>query len=306
MDKERNEMAGEQKKAYEIVYDMGSGLVIAKVNINKVKEQNVNARIMKDDMQDMLTANIKKRGQLESLPLLALVGDTLEIISGHHRIKSARAAGLEEIVVFVDVSGLSRIQIAAKQLAHNAISGFDDDNTLREICKMITDVDDMLESALSEEYFKDLEVEVERLATPSVEFDWKVVEFTFLPHQLKDLNLLTENLSHADYIGVADIEQFKPFVDALEKTQKFEDVRSVGTAIHMMIDTALKSLDEKGYGDDIETEWIPVSKLLGGGTVPKSSAEIIKKAVKKAEKEEIITSKNRWQLIEYLCANYLA
>lgn len=306
MGTERKEMAGEQEKIYEVVYDMSSGLVIAKVSINKVKEQDINARVMKDDMQDMLTANIKKRGQLESLPLLVLVGSTLEIISGHHRIKSARAAGLEEIIAIVDISGLSRSQIAAKQLAHNAISGFDDDNTLREICKMITDVDDMLESALPEEYFKNLEIEIERLATPSVEFDWKVVEFAFLPHQLKDLSLLTEKLSHADCIGVASIEQFKPFIDALEKTQKFEDVRSVGTAIHMMINATLNSLGEKGYGDDIETEWIPVSKLLGGGTVPKESAEIINKAIKKAEKDGTITSKNRWQLIEYLCANYLA
>lgn len=40
----------------------------------------------------------------------------------------------------------SRSKIAAKQLAHNAISGFDDDSTLREIVKMIDDVDDMIES----------------------------------------------------------------------------------------------------------------------------------------------------------------
>ena len=34
--------------------------------------------------------------------------------------------------------------MAAKQLAHNAISGFDDQSTLKEIAKMIDDVDDML------------------------------------------------------------------------------------------------------------------------------------------------------------------
>ena len=137
-------MAGEQSKNYEVIYDMGSGLVIAKVNIDFVKEQDINARIMKNEMQDQLTQNIKKRGQLESLPFLVLSNGGLEIVSGHHRIKSARAAGIKELIAIIDVSGLTRSQIAAKQLAHNAIAGFDDESTLREICKMITDVDDML------------------------------------------------------------------------------------------------------------------------------------------------------------------
>lgn len=88
-------MAEEQSKGIqqiegcEVIYDMGSGLVIAKVPLDKVKEQDINARIMKNEMQDQLTANIKKRGQLESLPLFVLVDGKLEIISGHHRVKSA-------------------------------------------------------------------------------------------------------------------------------------------------------------------------------------------------------------------------
>ena len=138
-------MADEYKR-YQVIHDMGSGLLIVKVQLDSLVEQNVNARIMKDQMQDQLTANIQKRGQLESLPLVALIDGKLKIISGHHRIKSARAAGLKEIYCLLDVSGLSKSQEAAKQLAHNAISGFDDQSTLREIAKMISDVDDMLES----------------------------------------------------------------------------------------------------------------------------------------------------------------
>lgn len=34
-------MAGEQSKGYEVIYDMGSGLVIAKVQIDRVKEQDI-------------------------------------------------------------------------------------------------------------------------------------------------------------------------------------------------------------------------------------------------------------------------
>lgn len=59
-------MAEEQSKGIqqiegcEVIYDMGSGLVIAKVPLDKVKEQDINARIMKNEMQDQLTANKKQ------------------------------------------------------------------------------------------------------------------------------------------------------------------------------------------------------------------------------------------------------
>ena len=96
-------MAAEESTAmsYEKIYDMGTGLIIAKVQLDKVREQDINARIMRKEMQDQLTANIKNRGQLESLPLLVEKDGVLEIISGHHRIKSAssamREAGLDEL-----------------------------------------------------------------------------------------------------------------------------------------------------------------------------------------------------------------
>ena len=99
MVKEGKTVAEEQKAKYEIIYDMGTELYIAKVQLAELKEQDINARIMKNEMQDQLTANIKNRGQLESLPLIALMGEKLEIISGHHRVKSAREAGLKEIIV---------------------------------------------------------------------------------------------------------------------------------------------------------------------------------------------------------------
>lgn len=145
MVKEGKTVAEEQKAKYEIIYDMGTELYIAKVQLAELKEQDINARIMKNEMQDQLTANIKNRGQLESLPLIALMGEKLEIISGHHRVKSAREAGLKEIIVILDKSGLTRSKAASKQLAHNAISGFDDESTLREIVKLMDNVDDIRE-----------------------------------------------------------------------------------------------------------------------------------------------------------------
>lgn len=287
-------MAEEQSKGIqqiegcEVIYDMGSGLVIAKVPLDKVKEQDINARIMKNEMQDQLTANIKKRGQLESLPLFVLVDGKLEIIA------------------IVDVSGLSRSKIAAKQLAHNAISGFDDDSTLREIVKMIDDVDDMIESFVGKEIMEEPLEQYDKMLSPAVQFDFKNVTFTFLPHQIKDMDALVKDLESKapDIVGVASYEQCKGFVETLSKYQKFTDIRNVGAAIHSMIENAAQKMDDCGFTE--EGEWTYLAKLFGSNAVPGESASVIQQAIKKAEKEGTITSKNRWQLIEYLCADYLS
>ena len=299
-------MAEEQNKGYELIYDMGSGLQIVKVLIDRVKEQDINARIMKNEMQDQLTANIKKRGQLESLPFLVMNDGKIEIISGHHRIKSARAAGLKEIVAIMDVSGLNRSQIASKQLAHNAIAGFDDESVLREICKMIDDVDDMLESYIGKDIMEEPLEQYEKLISPAVHFDFKNITFAFLPHQVKDMDALLRNLETAspEIIGVAVYEQCKAFVETLSKYQKFTDIRNMGAAIHSMIQAANEKMDDVGY--DGSEEWTYLAKLFGSNAVPAESGNVIQQAIKKAEKEGTVTSKNRWQLIEYLCADYLS
>ncbi|MCM1559657.1 MAG: ParB N-terminal domain-containing protein [Butyrivibrio sp.] len=304
-------MAEEQSKGIQIegcsaIYDMGSGLVIAKVQIDKVKEQDINARIMKNEMQDQLTANIMKRGQLESLPFFVLNNGKLEIISGHHRVKSARAAGLKEVIAIIDVSGLTRSQIAAKQLAHNAISGFDDDSTLREIVKMITDVDDMIESFVGKDIMEEPLEQYDKMLSPAVQFDFKNVTFSFLPHQVQDMDALIKNLeiTAPEIIGVASYEQCKSFVETLSRYQKFTDIRNIGAAIHSMIQNANERMDEVGFNE--EEEWTYLAKLFGSNAVPGESAKVIQQAIKKAEKEGTVTSKNRWQLIEYLCADYLS
>lgn len=304
-------MANEQSESIQVegcsvIYDMGSGLVIAKVQIDKVKEQDINARVMKNEMQDQLTANILKRGQLESLPFLVLKDRNLEIVSGHHRIKSARAAGLKEIIVIVDVSGLSKSQIAAKQLAHNAISGFDDDSTLREIIKMITDVDDMIESFIGKDIMEEPLEQYDKMLSPSVQFDFKNVTFSFLPHQIQNMDILIKSLetTASEIIGVAPYEQCEIFIETLSRYQKFMDIRNVGAAIHSMVESANKKMNEFGF--DEEVEWTYLTKLFGSNAIPNESAKVIQQAIKKAEKEGAITSKNRWQFIEYLCADYLS
>src|SRR5262249_25601288 len=115
------------------VLELGSGLELWRVPPSALREQDVNARSMPKAMFERLAQTIGGDKRLESLPLCAKTERGLELISGHHRTRAATAAGLTEMFTLVDVTGLSRSQIAAKQLAHNAIEGTDNEQLLAEI-----------------------------------------------------------------------------------------------------------------------------------------------------------------------------
>src|SRR2546427_679740 len=101
----------------ERILELGNGLELWKVHASTLREQDVNARSMPKAMFERLSQTIARDKRLESLPLCAKTESDFEIISGHHRTRAATAAGLSELFVLVDVTGLSRSQIAAKQLA---------------------------------------------------------------------------------------------------------------------------------------------------------------------------------------------
>ena len=170
----------------------------------------------------------------------------------------------------------------------------------------IDDVDDMIESFVGKEIMEEPLEQYDKMLSPAVQFDFKNVTFTFLPHQVKDMDALVKDLESKapDIVGVASYEQCKGFVETLSKYQKFTDIRNVGAAIHSMIENAAQKMDDCGFTE--EGEWTYLAKLFGSNAVPGESASVIQQAIKKAEKEGIITSKNRWQLIEYLCADYLS
>ena len=164
----------------------------------------------------------------------------------------------------------------------------------------------MIESFVGKDILEEPLSEYDKMLSPEISFDFKNITFSFLPHQVKDMEMLIKNLeiTSPDIIGVTTFEQCKEFVETLAKFQKFTDIRNVGAAVHSMIQLANEKMNDIGFNE--EDDWTYLTKIFGSGAVPGESAEVMKQAIKKAEKEGIVTSKNRWQLIEYLCADYLA
>src|ERR1019366_8892759 len=165
------------------ILELGNGLELWKVHPSALREQDMNARAMPKAMFERLAQTIARDKRLESLPLCAKTERGLEIIAGHHRVRAATAAGISEMFVLVDVTGLARSQIAAKQLAHNAIEGQDNDQLLAEIYRQIEDAESKLEAFIDEKL--DIEIPKVKIEGLDVEIDFRMVLLVFLP-RVKD------------------------------------------------------------------------------------------------------------------------
>jgi len=174
----------------EKVFELEQGLAIYKAHLDSLREQDKNARVMSGDVFKKLVNNISKDKRLETMPFCVFkknpVGnEELVIMSGHHRTRAAKAAGLEFIYVLVDERQLTNDQIAAKQIAHNSINGMDDKQKLAEIYEAITDLDAQIEAAVDPKMLAystgNLKIEDLRLS-----MDFEILNILFLPYQKED------------------------------------------------------------------------------------------------------------------------
>lgn len=218
--------------------NLGNDLYIVEVNINaELREQDLNARIMSKKAFTQLVQNIKKRGGLESLPYCVEKDGIIEIVSGHHRIRACREAGIIEIPVILDKSNLTRSQIVAKQLAHNSLVGEDDKNILNQLYAMMDNIDDILESFVTLDDLKMPDVKQSDVINLNEKVKFKTMNFVFTEKEYDDVEKILERLQieNADNVRVCDIQFFERLVKELEKVKKFESVKNVSVAMHILL-----------------------------------------------------------------------
>lgn len=283
--------------------ELGAGLEIWRVSVDDAKEQDTNARAMPKAMMDRLAKTIEQDKRIESLPLCAFVEGGLEIVSGHHRFRSSRKAGLMEIPVLVDVTGLTRDQIAAKQLAHNSIAGFDDPQLVAKIFANIEDVRLKLEAFIDPEKigFKLANVSVGQLRV-GVQFE--VVVINFFPTERTRFNEAIEALSlriserAVTDMHISVLENYERFREAVQRTKSEYDIRSTGTAIDEMSRMVLEDLGEPT--GDTDEDMLPLRSVFGVNVLPLTLANKLKALVKKATESGEIQKGEAWRLLEKL------
>ena len=287
----------------ERILGLGNGLELWKAHPSSLREQDVNARSMPKAMFERLSQTIARDKRLESLPLCAKTERGLEIISGHHRVRAATAAGITQMFVLVDVTGLSQSQIAAKQLAHNSIEGQDDEQLILEIYRQIEDAESKLEAFIDKKL--DIEIPKVRIEGLDIEMDFKTVLLIFLPRVKERLDRAVEYLRSSgqklDGVYIAADSDYAPLEKAVRQIHEEYDVRVVADIIGKMADLALQACGVS-VGDP---ERVHVKDIFGSTWIPKEAAAVIKDAVAKMQTEGNIGQTNRWQALEYWAAKYL-
>jgi hypothetical protein len=254
-------------------------------------------------MFDRLSQTIARDKRLESLPLCAKTDRSLEICSGHHRTRAATAAGLNEMFTLVDVTGLTRSQIAAKQLAHNAIEGQDNEQLLAEIYRQIEDAESKLEAFVDQRL--DVELPNVKIEGLDVDIDFKTVLLIFLPRVKERLDRALEYLRSSgqrlDGVYIAADSDYAPLEKAVRKINGEYDVRVVADINGKMADLALGACGVSVEGP----ERVHLKDIFGTAWLPKEAATVVRDAVTKMVETGEIGQANRWQALEYWAAEYL-
>ena len=220
---------------------LGDGISIWRVHVDHLREQTKNARFMSARKFDRLSETIAKDQRLESLPLCSPLsgkdndGCHFEIISGHHRTRAARSAGVGTIVIMSFDDQQSPDKIKAAQLAHNSIAGEDDAQILSEIYNEILDIEARLESAITNEDmdFVMSDVKVDEI---SLQCDWEILNIVFLPKQADEFDELIEIIMKDPCRGVyaENVAAFEDFAECLRVISGDANTRNMGGIMTML------------------------------------------------------------------------
>ena len=281
----------------ERIAKISDGLEVWRIGLDDVMEQDKNARTMAPETYERLVANIQERGELESLPLchISTENEKPYIISGHHRIRAARSAGLKAIPVLMDTSGLTHSQVVAKQLSHNSIQGIDDRQILAELYQEMKTVEDMLASHIDPKAleladdFKSISIEDIR-----VDFTGRTVVFAFLPSEIDRFKELADQVpKDTELVGTSTEEFHKTFIQTLNRVGVECEIRNVGAMISKMTDLVSEYLGEPVEDDSA----VPLGSLFGTTTVSKETAEIIEQGII-SQLGDKVEDKNKWMALE--------
>jgi hypothetical protein len=185
-----------------------------------------------------LVENLRRDGVLTSLPLIYRG----EVLSGNHRVQAALKAGIKECDVIVIESELSEQQRLAIQLSHNALTGKDDPNILREIYESLS-LDWQKYSAVYEEMFKLDENSAIALGVPIAKYEELVI--AFLPEDraafFEFANTLEKRFKKADAL-VGERSDFDAFFDAVLAVKTERKIGNTGTALRVMAEIVAEAL----------------------------------------------------------------
>lgn len=185
-----------------------------------------------------LVQNIKKDKALTSTVLCMEQSnsDKLMCISGHHRIKAAKKAGLKEIpaIVIPEIPESKRI---ALQISHNDIEGVDDPKILSAMALMIDKDDiDMIDTR---------EIEEINIDPDSINYDllpYKYINICFMPDTAEAFENMIDDLGGEDLINYIIPNENKDIIKNLLTKAFKQGFKTPGQAFKKFLDIVEENL----------------------------------------------------------------
>lgn len=156
---------------------------IIKINPRDIKLLEINARYMRPEEYQKLVANIKKDGQLTSVPFCYYnENNQIEVLSGNHRVMASIDAEIEKIEIMLCKDKLSKDQALAIQLSHNSLSGQDDEELLRKLYGKLESLEYKEYSGLADEFINFCKEVEKDFKVPNLSY--QALNLLFLPEEI--------------------------------------------------------------------------------------------------------------------------
>ncbi len=199
-----------------------------------------NAHYMPTKLYKRLVENVRHDGNLSSLPCCWRDAyGKLGVLSGNHRVDAARDAGVERILVLYTDATLSRSEQIAVQLAHNAIVGADNKQTLRELWDEILELEFKQYTGLDETTLETVDAgSLDKLRAQQLPLE--MVQLLFLPEEVERVQAVIDGLGR---LGgreavryAARLADFDRFFETLLKVKEAEGIVNSATAVLRMVE----------------------------------------------------------------------
>jgi hypothetical protein len=134
----------------------------------------------------------------------------------------------------------------------------------------------------------------------------------FLPNELEQARKVIDDaksqVKSSDELWLARMADYDKWLDAQETAGSSHNVKNVATAVDIILkvfERNVTQLSEAWEETEDGKRWVPIETVIGKTKIPIESAKVIKKALDKMVGTGDITSKNLFQGLEYLCADYI-
>lgn len=222
-----------------------------------MRPADVNAHFMSKRVYDQLVANIKRDGNLATLPFCWHdAGGGIHILSGHHRIDAARDAGVTALLYLYTDGVLSADERTAIQISHNALVGEDDLAILKRQWESIASLEARLYSGLDDERFKSFDP-ITLGAFNEKDIRFETIELLFLPAEIERITEIVKKLGKSKRVRfVGHVDQYDALADALMRLKDASTIFNSATAFLLMAEAAdryadflerMETLDDAGW-----------------------------------------------------------